>query len=471
MIHNIANHSATQEIISRGSALLGYKASLKKDPVGFIKSHLPEKAFRDVFDYLIRCNNALKVEISVTQQRIADDLGISLRWVNEAIKRLAELGLVNYITHLGSPLFKGRKCYVRKRRNVYQISKDILEPSIAQQLGSIFAGLSEAIRKLPKYLAISLLFVNSLISYPKKEILSEYCTSSIISLYKPNHSLRRSIYHSRDMSITLSNEYQVPSKRRSELQLREVTREDYHSRDDRRPTPMDTHDSFREVGEIFNLSGLLKENKAGWKEPAPAPTIDPQEIAERKKALEPQRAALRALKADAARELSELLKGRVTDTLRLKAKGQIYLMRFCDGALLYGLECLGKWGTVDTLINFKLFESACYEYSRNNEVEIEVERYDKLLKELGYAESQPYCQKLLLETALSKSRALDKVIERAPVPVPSRRRITKPSGGSGQVAINEVLKDSVTALAEKLGFAHTLPEEWQNSNKKLDLTE
>jgi hypothetical protein len=241
---------------------------------------------------------------------------------------------------------------------------------------------------------------------------------------------------SREMYISLNEESHLLRARKSDITSRELSQEDNHVRD-----------------EVL---------------------MDPQElsqkIAEMRKSLEPQRAAQRALKAKSAGEISELLKGRITETLHLSAKGQFYLMRFSDGALLYGLENLAHHGTVDNQMNFRLFESACIEYSRMNEIEIESDRYDNLLKKLGYMESQPLCKKILLESPLAQKRVAltePKKVEPAANYQP-RERVIKPPENSGQVAVDSFLQDVFSAFATKLGYTDRLPDLPQIPTQSVD---
>jgi hypothetical protein len=419
-MNNISFHPLMQEMALKGAIISRYQESLKRDPVGFIDINLRQNAFRRVLDYLIRCHNVFEIEISVTEQRIAEDLGISLRWVVEAIKKIKGLGLINCVTHYGSPLLRGRKTrrgndgkyrsiYIRKRRNVYEISKLLLQEPIANKLSSIFSGLTEKIRSLPKYIAISLLFVSSIATSPKKECQMEYCTSNTLSLFKDNHSLRRSIYQSRDVLVN----------------------------------------SLKKGG-ISPMEDLS------------------QKIAEMHKAQEPQHAVLKSLKAEAAREMSELLHGRVTATIHLSAKGQLHMMRYCDGALLYGLESLAHHGTIDNRTNYSLFEAACIEYSRRNEIEIDADKYDSLIRELGYVDSQPYCKKIILDAPLSKNKVYSPVTEKpqdSKPYMPPRRSEKKM-----YAALDPSLRDPIIALALRLGYEDRLDLP-QISNEKLDLIE
>lgn len=202
-----------QEIGLNAATISIFQDSLRKDPVKFVALNLKRNAFRLVYDYLIRCHHALKVEIAVSQKRMAEDLGLSEDCVGDAIRWLKYIGLIAYETIYTSIIKRGyklrrgsdgksRKIYIRRRRNLYKISPIIFEPSISSQLSVFFSGLSEVIRNLPKYIAISLLFVNSLYSYPKKECQLEYTSSNRLSLYRDSHSLSSSIYQSREVIYT-----------------------------------------------------------------------------------------------------------------------------------------------------------------------------------------------------------------------------------------------------------------------------
>jgi hypothetical protein len=419
----ISSYQTSQGIIADSNALLRYRESFLSDPLRFVELNLRQNAFRRVLNYLILAHHTLRVEISITEQRMADDLGICVRWVKEAIRKLKELGLISFITHYGKPLFKGRKMrrgsdgkyrriWIRVRRNVYTISYHLFEPSIGSKLCSLFSGLSEKVRSLPKYIATSLLFVNSLYSYPKKECQMEYCTTNNISVYTGNHSLSRSIYQSREVNIVTEDTY-----------MREVN--------------MD-------------------------------PELLSQKISQLRSSLEPQRAAQRETKAEAAREMSELLRGRVTAAIHLTAKGQLHMMRYCDGALLYGLENLTHHGTIDSRTNYSLFEAACIEYSRKNEIEIDVHKYDNLIRSLGYVDSQQYCKKIILEEPLCHYKKAPRVSEKSLPPkpyIPPRHSEKKM-----YAALDPALKDPIIALALRLGYEDRLNLP-QISNEKLDLTE
>lgn len=193
-----------------------------------------------------------------------------------------------------------------------------------------------------------------------------------------------------------------------------------------------------------------------------------QKIAEVRAQYAPEHADLKALKAEAAREMSELLRGRVTATIHLSAKGQLHMMRYCDGALLYGLENLAHHGTIDNRTNYSLFESACIEYCRKNEIEIDAIKYDNLMRDLGYVESQPYCKKIMLDKPLSQRVAPTKAPEKAASDKsPSYKRS---SSGRQYADLNPAFKDQIIAFGLRMGYEDRL-DLGQNSNEKLDLAE
>lgn len=294
---------------------------------------------------------------------------------------------------------------------------------------------------------------------------------------------------SREMDITLNEGSHLLPARKSDMTSRELSQEDTHSRDETpslQEVPMNLKQIVcsSEVEEIFELSEQLKavDAEKNFAKPIEPKSLEDlsRQIDEARKSLEPQRAAQRALKAKVASELSEVLKGRVTATLHLSAKGQIYLMRFSDGALIYGLNNLAHHGTIDNRLNFRLFEAACFEYSRLNEIEVYVDRYDNTLKELGYTEAQPLCKKILLERPLSQKLAVAPQPQKAVEPAPSsfakasadryqpRRRLVKPPENSGQVAVDHFLQDSFKALADKLGYSEMVSILPQISTESVD---
>lgn len=194
--------------------------------------------------------------------------------------------------------------------------------------------------------------------------------------------------------------------------------------------------------------------------------VEPSEIA----------AAIRERRKEVASTMSPLLKDRVTKLLHLTAKGQLKLMRYCDGALLYGLECLNKHGLNETSINFRLFEAGCIEYSRNNDIKIDAYGNETLLHELSYVEAQHCFKKLTLDAPLAQhvanppsptkakyERTLRREPQRhtpyleeplAPLPTTINRHIDR---GNKMIAANPQLNDVFIALALKLGFEDSVP--------------
>jgi|SRR5690348_2055364 len=194
---------------------------------------------------------------------------------------------------------------------------------------------------------------------------------------------------------------------------------------------------------------------------------------------------IRERRREVAASMSPLLKERVTKILHLTAKGQIRLMRYCDGAMLYALECLNKHGLNETSINFRLFESACIEYSRNNDIKIESDANDLLLKELSYVESQACFKRLTLQSHLAQRVATPPDPKRAAYErksrpkgerstpyvdnplLPSATKITRALEKGQQetqrvspykqMAMDPVLNEAFAALALKLGYENVLP--------------
>lgn len=200
---------------------------------------------------------------------------------------------------------------------------------------------------------------------------------------------------------------------------------------------------------------------------------------------EEMRQDIRERRREVAASMSPLLHERVTKILHLTAKGQIRLMRYCDGAMLYGLECLNKHGLNETSINFRLFESACIEYSRNNDIKIESGANDSLLKELCYVESQACFKRLTLQSPLAQRVATPPAPNKAayerksrpkadrstpyvdePLP-PSATKIIRAferghqevdrQSHYKQMAMDPALNDVFIALALKLGHEHVIP--------------
>jgi hypothetical protein len=180
------------------------------------------------------------------------------------------------------------------------------------------------------------------------------------------------------------------------------------------------------------------------------------------------REALQAKRIEVATSMSELLKERVTNILQLTTKGRIKLLRYCDGALLYGLESLAHHGTIDNQLNFRLFEAACIEYCRNNEIKVDTDRHDNLLKELGYVDSQPYCKKIILPSPLQPRKAPTPLVEKPQDSKPTV--ISKDTERSRYAALDPSLRDPIIALALRLGYEDRLDLP-QISNEKLDLIE
>jgi len=158
---------------------------------------------------------------------------------------------------------------------------------------------------------------------------------------------------------------------------------------------------------------------------------------------------IRERRREVASTMSLLLRERVTKLLHLTAKGQIKLMRYCEGALLYGLECLNKHGLNETSINFRLFEAACIEYSRNNDIAIEAIANDALLHELGYVDSQMCFKKLTLASHLAQQ------VASPPSPIKrDRQRISRPPRERATPYNDEPIAPSVTKMNRAIERGH-----------------
>jgi hypothetical protein len=344
---HIASYPVNQIIAVRSDHLSSYEQSLVKDPNAFIEWNLTENSARDVLNYYIRCSHVLRVEVAPTRERTALDLGLTIKTVSRANAKLEELGLVQIIRH---------KIWRFKYRNEYKVSNVLLRPSVANKLYTIFSGLSYKVRYMAKNLSISLLFVNSLHANQNKLIPSEYVPSSNMYILD-NHSLRRSnttncksLYshskvdtHSRD-AIAI---YQEPNM----ITLKEILQ----------------HPLFKEATKV------------------PIETND-QVISDKKR--------------NAVQQASAMLKQRVAPILHLGVKGLISLTRYPDEALEYALSCLKRYGVRETRTNFELFDSACKEYCANNQINVDHQQNDALLRQLGYVDSQPLCKKLMLPEPL-----------------------------------------------------------------------
>lgn len=244
-------------------------------------------------------------------------------------------------------------------------------------------------------------------------------------------------------------------------------------------------DDIQLYKEVHTHSREVTINSTSVVIPDNSEQVEGVEMVEAQANPEEVRQDIRERRREVAASMSPLLRERVTKILHLTAKGQIRLMRYCDGAMLYALECLNKHGLNETSINFRLFESACIEYSRNNDIKIEADANDLLLKELSYVESQACFKRLTLQSPLAQRVATPPAPNKAayerksrpkgerttpyvdnPLP-PSATKITRAyergAREAGQVspykqmAMDPVLNEAFAALALKLGYENVLP--------------
>lgn len=448
------------------------------------------RSFRDVIGYLALMESQFE-EVTVAYGTVGDNIKRDEKTVDRGMKRARELRIA-----FSTPRFVLRNGKMVQTSNRTWLHPIFRHPKLREMLKGVSTFFEHVFKQTPRFLSLWLLFSASQPSLQVENVPGEY-----LDIYRSSYNVESdttsreeilthsrelnitspkvSNIQSREMDITLNEDSHLLPARKSDMTSRELTREDTHSRDETpslQEVPMEPKQIVcsSEVEEIFELSEQLKATDA---EKSFAKPIEPKslqdlsrQIDEARKSLEPQRAAQRALKAKVASELSEVLKGRVTATLHLSAKGQIYLMRFSDGALVYGLNNLAHHGTIDNRLNFRLFEAACFEYSRLNEIEVYVDRYDNTLKELGYTEAQPLCKKILLERPLAQKAVPQPDPQKAVATATyqPRRRIVKPPENSGQVAVDHFLQDSFNALALKLGYPEMVSNLPQISTESVD---
>lgn len=350
---SIASYSKMQEIALTARSISSDQNRLGRNPIEFFDRSIRQDVFRRLLDYLIRAHHALFTEISITEKRMALDLGISLRSVAKAIKELKRHGLISYVTHYGNPLYKGRKMrrgddgkyrniWIRSRRNVYTISPILFEPSIASQLTSILPGLSEKIRKLAKHIAIALLFVNSLHMKSNKECQMEYCTTNKLSLYKDSHSLYKSIYHSREVIYT-------------------------------------------------SLLRRPKVNDVNHATTSPPTLLRPQSFVGQAKTMESDMSDV---------QISNIILDKVTPMLHLTPRGQAFLSSFHDGALDHGLTGVPILGSSSTGgipsgetprdWDYRLFVNLCEYWTHRHKLPRYHDKTAALMKKYGCSSSDPF---------------------------------------------------------------------------------
>jgi hypothetical protein len=449
-----APHSADEQVKWAYDLVVNVLTPSQQEMAGYI--HLMENQFE---------------EVTASYPTIGANIKRSEKTIDRGIQHMRELRLA-----FTMPRFVKRNGKMVRTSNRTWLHPIFRHPKLREMLKNVSVFFGHVFKQTPRFLSLWLLFSASRSSLQVENVPGEY-----IDIYRSNKNVE-SDTTSREERDTHSRELNITSPKVSNIQSREVDisfNEGSHllpaRKGDMTSRELIQEDNHSRSGYAFEE--LPRVNATPDREVSMDKQELSQKIAEMRKSLEPQRAAQRALKAKSASEISELLQGRVTATLHLSAKGQFYLLRYSDGALLYGLENLAHHGTVDNQLNFRLFESACIEYSRRNEIEVEADHYDNLLKQLGYMESQPLCKKILLESPLAQKRVA------APEPqkvepaangaqgrtiYQPRRRVVKPPEHSGQVAVDDFLKDSFSALAAKLGYSQMVPNSPQISTKDVD---
>lgn len=373
-----------------------------------------------LLELLIQLNQAFD-RTFMSHQTMAEKLGCNEKTIDRGIEELESLGLLKRIAQ-----YKNK----RRRSNETIIHPILTHPKLRALLHTVIKAYRYVIWYAPRFLSLWFLFGTPI----SAQVVN---TTNTPSLQEEN-------VPAENINIYINNLYVE-----NDNQLSKNTRKDSNSR-------------TSNITLIEDSSPSKCSDPIGCGKEAFVDKVDLDFSNSLNKSL--NKSLNRDKRRESSADMSELLKTRVTDTLKLTAKGQFFMMRFCDGALAYGLECLSKWGLADTATNFKLFESACYKYSRDNQIAIKQEKYDSLLKDLGYVESQDLFKKMNLTEPLSRSRALEKSTHKSE-PVPPRTiRSIQPTGEQRTIdlaTVNPLFKDLVAQIAKKLGHEHVLSDSSQ----------
>ncbi len=134
-----------------------------------------------IYNYFLNTTH-LSYESAVSQQRIADEVGVGPSTISRCLNKLEHLKIIKRRTW--GKLIKPGKNYIYRQYFSYQIPSFMFRKDIAVRLHKLFSALSYKARKLYKFIAISLLFANTSSTYPRISSLSEYEQVKNRCLYK-----------------------------------------------------------------------------------------------------------------------------------------------------------------------------------------------------------------------------------------------------------------------------------------------
>lgn len=149
---------------------------------GFIRSNFTPSDI-SIYNYFLNTTH-LSHESAVSQERIADEIGVTRRTVSRTLTKLESFRLIkrNTFNHLIKPGRKGD--YIFRQHTSYKIPNFMFRKDIAFKLHGILTALTYKARKLYKFIALSLLFANTSAAYPKYSFLSGYVPVNNRYLYK-----------------------------------------------------------------------------------------------------------------------------------------------------------------------------------------------------------------------------------------------------------------------------------------------
>lgn len=151
-----------------------------KEGEGFINDHLTPSDIK-IYNYFLNTTH-LSHESAVSQQRIADEVGVNPCTISRCLNKLEDLRLIKRKTY--GNLIKPGKEYIYRQHCTYEIPNFMFRKDIAFKLHKLFSAISYKARSLYKFIAISMLFAQTSLTYPKISSLSEYARVNNRYLYK-----------------------------------------------------------------------------------------------------------------------------------------------------------------------------------------------------------------------------------------------------------------------------------------------